>query len=281
MRSAEADRELSKKLTSTTKKHIAPIFQVNPVHAAFAGTGGPMLGQGTMTFISYQGRCFGITNQHVIGDFERVTADRAFVLALNKHQPLPGRLIFSSTTRNHEFPHDVAVFILDQPTLEAGGKTPVMLVHEANPVKEGERYLGVGYPGALRTEDDGESNHPIYHIVMTDVLASERQLIFNDELTASSDVMKFGGISGGAIFDVAEDDSYTLAGIIFEGRGQHDEVDSKVSATDIWVYGIPISTHWMDYVLNDASSRQVELNLKPLKFKVNIAISDDLDHTDT
>jgi len=183
------------------------------------------------------------------------------MLALRQHTPLPGRLIYISKPENVDFPYDVAVFLLDEQTIRTGGKEPIELTHQNCVVVENKRYLAAGYPGALRSEGSKSSKHPIYHIVTTAILASDRKLIFRDELSQSEELMRFGGISGGAIFDVGENDKYSIVGIIFEGRGQHEEVEARGSDTDIWIYGLPVCTTWFDHLLELAIASGSSLDL--------------------
>ena len=263
--------DLPSALTAATKLHIAPIFKESPLQAAVKGSGREMRDQGTMTFIFYRDMCFGITNQHVTQNFKRPTSEEAMVLALSTHVPMPGRLIFSSTRTNADFPHDVSVFILNEDSIRAGGKTPLPLVHRKSPVIEKSRYLALGYPGHMRSHTEIGTRHPIYHIVATCVLSSERQFILQDELPASSEVMRFGGVSGGAVVETDDDGGYSLVGVIFEGRGQHEDVEHRVNEKDIWVYGVPIDQKWMDYILSDVHSKGLSLDVRPLKISVNIA----------
>lgn len=264
-------------LTAATALHIAPIFRANPVSVILHGTSENMLDQGTITFVSYQGHCFGITNQHVTQDFTRVTADEAFMLALQRHVPLPGRLIFTSAESDIDFPYDVSVFILNETVIRAGGKQPVSLIHANSPVVEGDKYLALGYPGHVRGRIGDKTSHPIYHITATCRSISDRKVVLQDELPPSSSIIRFGGISGGAIVECSTDNAYSLVGIIFEGRGQHEDVEERTSATDIWVYGIPITTTWMDRILLDAESRKVSLDVCPLQLKVNVVVDGEPD----
>ena len=261
-------------LTTATAKHIAPIFQANPVEVMFQGTSEQMVNQGTMTFISYKGHCFGITNQHVTKDFARVTADTAFMVALRRHDPVPGRLIFSSLQSDFDSPFDVAVFILNEAVVRAGGKIPAPIVHSMSPVVEGKKYMALGYPGHLRGRVEDKTSHPIYHIVATCQLISDRKIVLQDDLPPASHQMQFGGISGGAILNVESDNRYSIVGIVFEGRGQHEDVEQKSGASDIWIYGIPLTTTWMDSVLLDAQNRNVSLDVVPLQLNLKMEIDD-------
>ena len=264
-------------LTAAAKMHIAPIFRADPVKVMFHGTSEQMPNQGTMTFVEYKGHCFGITNQHVTQDFKRVTANHAFMLALKTHIPMPGRLIFSSTRSNIDFPYDVAIFILNGDTVRAGGKVPAPLIHSSSPIVEGEKYLALGYPGHIRGRVGDKSSHPIYDITATCRSISDRVIVLQDDIPPAKSVMRFGGISGGAIIAPSDANDYTIVGIIFEGRGQHEDVEERTSATDIWVYGIPITTTWMDRILSDAESRNVSLDVRPRQFKLNVLVDGEPD----
>lgn len=264
--------ELSFNLTAATKQHIAPIFRANPLDVMIHGTSEDMRDQGTMTFVTYKGHCFGITNQHVTQDFERVTANSAFMLALQKHIPMPGRLIFTSKQSDIDFPYDLSIFILNETSVRSGGKAPAPLIHEVSPVVEGNYYIALGYPGHKRGRLDDTTVHPIYHIVATCQSVSDRKLVLQDDLPSSGDVMRFGGISGGAIVAPLSDNEYSIVGIVFEGRGQHEDVEQRYSASDIWVYGIPITTVWMDRILTDVQARNISLDVRPLKINVSINI---------
>ena len=259
-------------LTAAAKMHIAPIFRASPVDVMFHGTSEQMADQGTMTFLAYKGHCFGVTNQHVTQDFQRVTANHALMLALKKHIPMPGRLIFSSTRSDIDFPYDISVFVLNEEMVRAGEKVPAPLIHATSPIAEGEKYMALGYPGHMRGRVGDKSSHPIYDITATCQSISDRVFILQDDIPPAKSVMRFGGISGGAIIAASETDDYSIVGIIFEDRGQHEDVEERTSTTDIWVYGIPITTTWMDRILSDAESRNVSLDVRPRQIKLNVMV---------
>jgi hypothetical protein len=256
-------RSLPLALSRATKQHVVPIFRVDPAQVALYGTPEKLEGQGTMTLIKHMGRCFGVTNEHVASGH-----GASFMLALDRHTPLPGRRVFSSKSRDIDFPYDIAVFLLDEETILRGGKEPIALAHEHCPVTVSEQCLAVGYPGDLRHQTPEESVHPLFHIVARAHLVSDRSIVLQEELPMWRRKMRFGGISGGAIFHLTNTGGYDLAGIIAEGRGQHDQVASVVQQSDIWVYGVPIGTAWLERILSYAVERGASLELQPLKFKV-------------
>lgn len=197
------------------------------------------------------------------------------MLALQNHTPMPGRLIFTANETDIDFPFDLSVFILNESVVRAGGKTPAPLIHEKSPIVEGGCYMALGYPGHIRGILGHVTSHPIYHIVATCRLISDRKLVLHDELASTSEVIRFGGISGGAIITVLPDDTYSIVGIVFEGRGQNDEVEQRTSKTDIWVYGIPLTAKLMDRILEDVQARNISLDVyDPMQFNINIAMGD-------
>jgi hypothetical protein len=195
-----------------------------------------------------------------------------FMLALQEHVPLPGRLIFTSTQHDVDFPYDLSVFVLNEGIIRAGGKHPIPLVNATSPVKVGEKYLALGYPGHIRGIVADKTSHPIYHIVATCQLISDRMLVLQDEISPSSDTIRFGGISGGAILDPLPDDTYSIVGIVFEGRGKDEDVEERSSANDMWVYGIPITTTWMDHILEDVKARNISLDVRPKQITISASI---------
>jgi hypothetical protein len=254
---------LSPAIAKLTARSVVQIFSVSPGKVLFDGTGEALAEQGTMTLVRYKGHLLGITNEHVASNFTRPTHERAFMLGLREHKYMPGHHIFSSTPANIDFPCDIAVFILHEPTIMDGGKIPVEFRATTQPLV-GTKYLTVGFPGALRTVEGNEISSPIMHVVATCASASDRNVILHDDI-GRKDVASFGGISGGAIFDVIDEESIKLVGITYEGRGPGDTAEQTFSETDVWVYGFPITSDSLDFVLNDAVSRGHSLDVQPMR----------------
>ena len=52
---------------------------------------------------------------------------------------------------------------------------------------------------------------------------------------------KFGGMSGGPIYSVLSESTYSLTGIVFEGIGFGDTDSNDTPNQEMWVRGIPFT----------------------------------------
>jgi hypothetical protein len=238
--------ELPRAITAPTAKHAAAFFHANLLDVMRKGSAESIKAQGTMTFLNYRGKCLGVTNQHVIGEYTWPAIEKVFHLALSKHTPLSGRLLFSSTQENHDYPYDVAVFLIPEEVVISGGKIPINLESEYQELCADQMALAVGFPGIERKKkNDLQMEHPLYHVTATCRLASDRKLILQDEATPRKSMTRFGGMSGGPIFRLVDGGGYRFSGILFEGRGFSDTDESRDSS-EIWVYGFPFGPHQVD-----------------------------------
>jgi hypothetical protein len=219
--------DLPSNISSATAKHAAALFY---------GDSLDLFIKGSADYIQAQG-----TNAHVVGDYVRPTKERVFHIALAKHTPLPGRLLFKSDRDNPDFPFDIAVFLLMRERIVDGGKLPLLLSDDFAPLNVGDQGLAVGFPGGERCKRDSQiMGHPLYHVVAKCVAASDRNIVLYEEMVPSSGrVVKFGGMSGGPIFRLEPNDRYSFSGVIVEGRGFADS-EEDTNANDIWVYGFPL-----------------------------------------
>lgn len=242
--------DLSKEISKESAKHCAPLFFNNLLEVILKGSSNTIDGQGTMTFIRYRNRCFGVTNQHVLGDYVRPTKEKVFHVALRKHIPIPGRLLFKSTKENPDFPYDITVFLLDENQIINGGKIPINLEAEYKPIAEQEQGLIVGFPGVERHIKDGLlMAHPLYHVVAKCVSSSDLNIILYEELPSPRDrEICFGGMSGGPIFQLNGNKCYSFTGIMYEGLWRTDD-KKGISKNAIWVNGFPFSSEMLDQAL--------------------------------
>ena len=243
--------DLSRNISEASSKHCAALFFNDLAEVLTKGSADTIDGQGTMTFLNYHDRCFGVTNQHVLGDYVRPTSNKVFHLALQKHIPIPGRLLFKSTKDNPDFPFDIAVFLLDEEEIIANGKIPINLESKYEPIAEFEQGMAVGFPGIERQIRSGMTMaHPLYHVVAKCISVSDRQMILHEESPPpQSKEISFGGMSGGAVFRLTEDESYSFTGIIFEGRGFADN-EEGTPENEIWLYGFPLSGEMFEQALD-------------------------------
>lgn len=240
-------RAPSRALTVSTASHCAALLVTEP-NALFEGTRGRILDSATMTFVSFEGQCYGVTNSHVLQPKDVMTP--FFYLALTRHSPIPGRMLVRSTESNLDAPWDVALFSIQEEVLQAAGKRPCP-VPSASPIEREAMALAVGFPGAKRFEQDARhSGHPLYHVAGTCRTAAPK-IIMQDIYEVEpepSDAFRFGGMSGGPIFALREDDAYDLAGIIFQG--DHRPQTTSGGAPESWIWGFPLTAETMAALLD-------------------------------
>lgn len=243
--------DLPEGLSFETSKHATAMFFGKSLDLLSKGSAKYIDDQGTLTLFCYRGLCLGVTNQHVVGEYAGPSKDKLFHIALRRHQPIPGRLLFKSTQGNPDFPFDIAVFLLDRTTIVAGGKSPIDLSESFEPLEEGDQALAVGFPGRERyIENEFRMAHPIYHVIATCVCASDRKIVLYEKLCPPSDrTVRFGGMSGGPIFRLRSPYHYSFSGILFEGRG-FDDNRNGARGDEIWVYGFPLGPAQLEHAFN-------------------------------
>lgn len=248
-------------LIKATAKHVVALFRT-PLGQDPIRSNAP---QGTLTLIRYRGHCLGLTNAHVIGDYRRPETE-TLQLALKTVTQLPGRFLFCSEDAGIDFPPDLAVFLLHEPSITKHGKRPIDVPSPVSLARD-EFALAVGFPGHLRKETETHIQHPMIHIASTCRVITDRKIILQDNVCPGpADSDRYGGVSGGAIFALS-DDAYALAGIIAEGRGGADS-----DFADSWIHGIPITATLLDRILESKSAK--ELEIQPLKIDIRIHIED-------
>jgi Trypsin-like peptidase domain len=200
-------------IRKATKQHVAALMYGEIGDLIWQGSGRYIKAQGTITFIRYRNRCFGVTNEHVYPG--KASRTSVWHIALKEHQPLRARPLFTSTRTNADYPFDIALFELDEEVISRGGKIPIELAEDAV-LEEGDLLLAVGFPGAERKIFEEQTLHGLYHVGATAIGFSDRTIQLYEELSDSkSQTWNFGGMSGGPIFKV-KPNSYSLAGIIFD-----------------------------------------------------------------
>lgn len=203
-------------LLKTTKRHAAALFFGEIPDLIWKGSGRYIQAQGTITFIRYRNRCFGVTNDHVYHAPSSKTV--VWHMALNTHQPFLQQPLFASTQNNPDFPFDIALFELDEGVILRGGKMPVDVNQDAL-LTEGDPLLAVGFPKRRRKllDEQGYVAHGLYHVVATAIGISDRNIELHESLLDPKQKRwHFGGMSGGPIFQVTSETSYRLAGIIHQ-----------------------------------------------------------------
>lgn len=248
-------------LFKATKRHSAAFFWAKDVFKKKNGK--YILEQGTITFIEYKDKCYAVTNQHVLGEGwrERLTKEHLMV-GLKKHSFWAITPIFVSPPRDRQFlypahfPKDIVIFPWSncRAKLFTSEKTPVKLPGIIPVIKEGDVLLAVGFPGGERKIVGRLFEHKMAHIFGTVRSVSENRIILQDTNPPKDKDINFGGISGGAIYKIEDDDNYSFVGIIYQGRGHIYKNDhgETVCGNDIWVFGHPFDGMRLEQMLKCA-----------------------------
>jgi len=248
-------------LSKATAKHCVAIMPCSPFKVILYGSDNHNDGQGTLTLVELDNRLYGVTNEHVVNMEDNQLTD--FLVVLKNHTFIHRKPIFTSNLKDMYIPYDIAIFELDdiRDEFHNYGKQGISL--SSSKLREDEIFLAVGFPGELRaTKEGGIMAHPLAHIAITCRGFSEYKITgFNGaEELEYVERMDFGGISGGALFKVLDDETpdYELVGICYEGRGTkpEDSVAENDPHSDIWIFGYPLSEQVFGEMLN--SSKQVK-----------------------
>lgn len=238
---------LSPTISKVTTKHCAALMYGTVSDLIWKGSDGFIESQGTLTFVKLKGRLFGLTNQHVVHQATTAYAEKSgwyvFIAALKRHTHVPGMPIAQFTQTHPDFPFDLAVFSLPIDFLEGSEKRPIDLdlPPPAN-LKEGAIGLAVGFPGHCREKIGADTlAHRLFHVVGTCLSSSDRKIVLFNKFERECEPHRFGGMSGGPIFSLGDDDSCCFQGILFEGRGSGDVATDEPTGQDFWIYGFPVS----------------------------------------
>jgi len=247
---------VSTTLSKATAKHCVAIMPCSPTKVIFQGSDNHNDGQGTLTLVEYNDRLYGVTNEHVVKSEEKELSD--FLVAIKKHTFINRKPIFTSNINDLHFPYDIAIFDLEDMKNEFRkyGKQGVSL--NGASLKEDELFLAVGFPGELReTKEGGIMAHSLAHIVIACKGFSEHRITAFSSANDLNEAERidFGGISGGALFKVLDDDipEYELVGICYEGSGTKpdDSVAENESRSDIWIFGYPLNKQTFGEMLKE------------------------------
>lgn len=244
-----ANQEIpSDDLARSTNTHFAALLAGSMYEILFAGSAAPEHPWGTMTFVRYGERVLGITCNHVVQHAED-SGFPAFMLGLGRHTPLTSPLVARSSNDDPDYPFDIAVFELDSEKLTQAGKVPLLLDDIQTPLQEGEIALTVGFPGYARSIVDEESmTHRICYVSATCRASSDRRLILYEHHPDQPNDFSVGGMSGGPIFRITSPESFSLAGIIFEGKARIDAEDG-CDVEGLWIWGFPLTGNLLKDIL--------------------------------
>lgn len=253
-------------LLKETKKHCAAFFYGWSLgDISFRNTGDDyILEQGTITFVEYKEITYAITNQHVIGNnWRERRIKQSLMLALESHKFWGISPIFVSPPKEEStplypvhFPKDIAIFPFsnNKNKLYSANKSPILLLDSIPKIQSDEIVLAIGFPGGERINiSEKICGHTLAHVFGTVRSVTENSIVIQDDNPERDKDISLGGMSGGPIYKINEDDgSYQLIGIIYEGRGfiRENEFNQDVIGNDIWIFGSPLSGKLLEEMVN-------------------------------
>lgn len=222
---------LADKLKQNAAIHCATLAITQDVKT---GIGWPVLAQpdealrnGTLTFIKFDGRTYGITCQHVVQHYRDVlaasaeTGSHTMRTMLNGFHVVQDRFVQPSAQFGDSAP-DIAIREINADLVAHIGKEAID-IDSLKVIPENIRHAyAVGFPEGLKYNKDSDVSG--YHRVsmpQVEILA-ELQRCPDRRFTMCSDLEKpapdigYSGMSGGPIF-WSTDDDYGILGIIYEG----------------------------------------------------------------
>lgn len=228
------------KVCSKMHQHHAPFWGTYAPNLFFRKNGEDYVGvQGTMTFISYDGRCFGLTCDHVLKNaISHIGEDYIvwMIGTLTRDSVLPKESLIFRGGDNF----DLAIFELPCDFISRGNKKPLTIHPNRYNTKIGEETLLIcGYPGEYRYQNPNNKSqrvHELSRIVLTCHMQNDSHYYLENTFkpenilagsTGEEGIAVFmGGISGGGLYRLETDsDSYSLVGIIHSSLPKCSGID--------------------------------------------------------
>lgn len=260
------EQDLNSILLKETKRHCAAFFYAPSFGEIYFRSPGDdyIKEQGTLTFVEYKNKCYAITNQHVVSaNWEERLKKESLMLALDTHKFWGISPIFISPPKDkitilypENFPKDIAIFPFSnsKDKLTNSNKSPIFIEDQLVTIEPDEIVLVVGFPGDERENvSETTCGHRLAHVFGTVRSVSQNSIIIQDNNPERDKDISFGGMSGGPIFKVNEDDgTYKFVGISYEGKGfkRNNELNEEEIGDDIWIYGFPFYGILLEEILN-------------------------------
>jgi hypothetical protein len=215
--------QIHKHLHQNVCKHCAALFIVG----SRVGSRSIQIDRnGTVTFIEYGGRTYGVTCEHVVKALERMPGGcgepfryALAVIVKNAYRMLDG---FVSPPGDIPFlgrGPDIALLQIDPDLVERFGKTPISLTGEnTRSLKQIGQAVAVGYPERRRRTGNGPrpscSETPCAFAVARNVSVAGSRFRLFSELKRAPEMESLSGMSGGPVFWTTQED-YGLLGITY------------------------------------------------------------------
>ena len=206
------------------------------------------LRSGTITFVKFEGKVYGITCWHVVEIYRSFLKESGNEFSHSMRTMVNGFYVildrFIKPSPDFGLPDiDIAILELNSKHVSAIGKVPYDLQNESA-APPGIRYgYAVGFPERLKRKEGVTSCGHQIAMPQVEILAElngmpNHRFSLNSELPERTDQENFSGMSGGPIFWSTEED-YGMFGIIYEGG-----VGSELSGgKSVHIYGEKASKH--------------------------------------
>ena len=251
-----------------TSRHCAALFVLESDGWFKQHTTDPIKSQGTITFVQYEDLVLGLTCCHVTENIDVSDPSKVFGLGLPRQAMLaPSSVIMHSNLPSApELPEDLAIFVFknSMKKLTDGGKAPCKLrMDKPNFTNDVEDVLlAVGFPAKERRfhAEKGQWEHRLAHIWGTCRSHTENSIWLVDDFADDERVIHFGGVSGGGIFRILDEQEmkYELVGIAWEGRGINEPDGEGKVQPNANVIGFPIwrevIDQWVEAAVKERSA---------------------------
>jgi len=198
-----------------------------------SGSGMPSFAQpsdelrsGTITFVEYKGRVYGVTCWHVIEIYRNYINKSGNNFSHSMRTMLNGFHVildhFIRPSSDFGLPKvDIAIREISSKHVNAIGKLPYNLDNDSSVPSEIRHGYAVGFPEALKRKVNINSSGHQISMPQVEILAEinrmpDSRFSLNSELPKRPKQDEYSGMSGGPIF-WSTDDNYGIFGIIYEG----------------------------------------------------------------
>ncbi len=213
------------------------------------GTGAPSFAQpsdklrsGTITFVEYNDKVYGITCWHVIDIYRRYLTESGNQFSHSLQTMVNGFYAvldrFIKPSPDFGMPEiDIAIREINPKHVQAIGKIPYNIDGNPNTPAHIRHGYAVGFPESLKKKVNADPFGYQVSMPQVEILAEitkmpEGRFSLNSELPEKPKYDDYSGMSGGPIFWSTEND-YGIFGIIYEGGVGSELADGK----SVHIYG--------------------------------------------
>ena len=262
--------EYMRRVCSNMRRHHAPFWGTRESKVVNREQGDDYIcAQGTLTFIQFKGKCYGITCDHVIQNNISIIGEEDtvwYVGTLTADRVVPKESIIY----RGESKIDLAIIEFPCKLLKKNNKIPLHLSKNFyKPAVGKETLLACGYPGKYRHPTPNNQNqrtHELSRNLLTCHHQNERIYMLEDDLTQSSILgglnengikkVYMGGISGGGLYRLLPK-KYELIGITKGAESNLDQHNNLQDITNLKIHAIPLYNNKFEKLLSLPNSQTI------------------------